>query len=76
MSLGILNDEFQAWILAQEAIPKRHGMRACGWSLLQAFSESIHPHLEHTTIFETTQRSVYYGILSHDHSPHGKDLQG
>jgi hypothetical protein len=55
MSLGVLDDESQAGILAQEAISKRHCMRACSRSLLEAFGKSIHPNLEHTTILDTTQ---------------------
>lgn len=55
MRLGVFDNLIQPGILAQETIPKRNCMGACGRSLLQAFGESVHPYLHNTAIFKATQ---------------------
>lgn len=67
MSLGVLDDLIQPGILAEKAISKGYGMGTRGGSLLQTFSESIHPDLNNTAILETTQGFCFYSLLGHDH---------
>jgi hypothetical protein len=50
-------------MVAQEAVTKRHSVGTRGGSLLQAFGKFLDADLGNAATFQSTQRSVFHGLL-------------